>query len=364
MLARTRAWRRGRASLAGHALVLLLAASWRNVPATSLPADDGVLARAAGCTPREWKRIRDTVLADWTLCSDGRLYFAPLAQMAVQTYAKLCQQRRAWSVWVERKRAVNFDRKSLISKGVVHTDVCDGENLHPDGAKLSTSYAKSLISQETTHTTVCNGQKSPILAEKLSTSAPKSLISNEVAHTTVCDPVSQQDRAEKLSTLGPKSLISKETGHTDVSEKAVESVASDAQPGKKTSKRAAKPKSEASAINAAVWHAYAEGYRARYGVEPVRNAAVAGQIAMFVRRVPAEEAPEIARWYCQHRGARYVAGMHPIRLLLYDAEKLRTEWITGRQMTASAARQQDRVAATADAVRQALDIVRSTKGGV
>ena len=93
---------------------------------------------------------------------------------------------------------------------------------------------------------------------------------------------------------------------------------------------------------AAIWDAYRERYFARYGVEPVSNAKVRGQILQFSKRVPVDEAPDIARSYVSSNNARYVASGHSIGCLLQDAEKLRTEAITGRQGTAYDARAQDK----------------------
>lgn len=92
----------------------------------------------------------------------------------------------------------------------------------------------------------------------------------------------------------------------------------------------------------AVWDAYREAYRSRYGEDPVRNAQVNSQIKQFVSRVPAGEAPEIARFYLSHNESYYVKRMHPVGLMLQDAEKLRTEWITGTRMTGGKAKEVER----------------------
>lgn len=84
------------------------------------------------------------------------------------------------------------------------------------------------------------------------------------------------------------------------------------------------------APTAAVWDAYSAAYEKRYGVAPVRNASVNGKLAQFVTRVPVEEAPDIAAHFLGHKGNLYVNAMHPVDLLLRDAEKLRTEWLTNR----------------------------------
>lgn len=82
-----------------------------------------------------------------------------------------------------------------------------------------------------------------------------------------------------------------------------------------------------------VWAAYSEAYRQRYQADPVRNATVNGQMAQLVARLGAAEAPEVARFFLAHRGAFYVKSMHSVGSLLSDCEKLRTEWVTGQQMT-------------------------------
>ncbi|MGB0972283.1 MAG: hypothetical protein ACPGVG_15185 [Mycobacterium sp.] len=97
------------------------------------------------------------------------------------------------------------------------------------------------------------------------------------------------------------------------------------------------------------WTAYAEAYAQRYGATPVRNAKVNGQLAQLVARIPQAEAPDVARWYVAHSGARYVAAGHPVGLLLQDAEALRTEWVTGHRRTTTAAHQADKRQATGDA---------------
>jgi hypothetical protein len=82
-----------------------------------------------------------------------------------------------------------------------------------------------------------------------------------------------------------------------------------------------------------VWEAYAAAYAERYGPQPVRNASVNGQLAMVVAKLGADEAPAVARFFVGHQHGLYVSAMHPVNLLLRDAERLRTEWATGRQVT-------------------------------
>lgn len=97
--------------------------------------------------------------------------------------------------------------------------------------------------------------------------------------------------------------------------------------------RATKPKPDS--VTTKAWASYSEAYSTRYGIEPVRNAMVNGQLAQFVGRVPAEEAPEIAAFYVGHANSLYRSAQHPVNLLLRDAESLRTQWATGRQASAA-----------------------------
>ncbi|MHB1750707.1 MAG: YdaU family protein [Acidithiobacillus sp.] len=95
-------------------------------------------------------------------------------------------------------------------------------------------------------------------------------------------------------------------------------------------------------VTQATWLSYASAYIGRYGVEPVRNAKVNGQLKQLVGRLGAEEAPHVAAWYVAHNGQLYVRGKHPVDLLLRDCEGLRTEWARGQQITDHDARQVDR----------------------
>lgn len=93
----------------------------------------------------------------------------------------------------------------------------------------------------------------------------------------------------------------------------------------------------------AVWQAYTEAYRRRYQVDPTPNATVYGQLAHFVKRVPQSDAPAIAAFYVTHNARRYLEKKHPVGLMLHDAEGLRTEWLSGRTVTETKAREGDRL---------------------
>ena len=81
----------------------------------------------------------------------------------------------------------------------------------------------------------------------------------------------------------------------------------------------------------ATWEAYSQAYQGRYGTEPVRNQKVNSQLANLVKRLGQDESPAVAAFFVNHNGRFYVQGMHQVDLLLRDAEKLRTEWVTRQQ---------------------------------
>jgi hypothetical protein len=92
-----------------------------------------------------------------------------------------------------------------------------------------------------------------------------------------------------------------------------------------------------------IWEAYSFAYRKRYGVEPVSNEKVRSQIKQLCKRLPVTDAPLVAEFFVTHNDAFYVKTMHPVGMLLKDAEKLHTEWSTGKRMLGSQAREVERM---------------------
>lgn len=117
-------------------------------------------------------------------------------------------------------------------------------------------------------------------------------------------------------------------------------IGKDSHEGRDTETKALETSKARSAPNdsKATWEAYSKAYHRRHGVLPTRNARVNSQLAQFLKRIPLEEAPEIAEFYVFHNRAFYVQKSHPVGLMLQDAESLRTEWLTGKQVTATEAR--------------------------
>ncbi|WP_198001582.1 DUF1376 domain-containing protein [Chromobacterium haemolyticum] len=77
--------------------LLLWCASWHQVPASSLPDDDTVLARLAGYgrVVKEWQKVREGALRGWIKCSDGRLYHPVIAEKAAEAWKSKLKQRWA-----------------------------------------------------------------------------------------------------------------------------------------------------------------------------------------------------------------------------------------------------------------------------
>ena len=106
------------------------------------------------------------------------------------------------------------------------------------------------------------------------------------------------------------------------------------------------------------WACYSQAYMERYGVDPIRNARVNGQLSKLVDQLGAEEAPKVAAFYPTHNGGLYVSSGHCVDLLLRDCAKLRTEMMTGRKITRVEAKNAEGM----DAVRQQADRVGKLLG--
>jgi len=120
-------------------------------------------------------------------------------------------------------------------------------------------------------------------------------------------------------------------------------------------KRAEKPKEDGPTT--ATWNSYSAAYERKYGVLPLRNSSVSGQLAQFITRVPLEEAPLIAAFFLTHKGGLYVSAKHPVNLLLRDAEKLRTDWATNQRTDPQ------RVSGETDHHRQQRELHAELSGG-
>lgn len=105
----------------------------------------------------------------------------------------------------------------------------------------------------------------------------------------------------------------------------------------------------------ATWKSYVDAYRKRYGVDPLRNGKVNKQLCQLVDRVGEDAAPGVAEFYVFHNSNFYVKKMHPVGLLLADAEALHTQWLTNEQMTDAKARDIDQRQTTVSAVDAVIE---------
>lgn len=108
-----------------------------------------------------------------------------------------------------------------------------------------------------------------------------------------------------------------------------------------------------------VWSAYCKSFFERYDTEPVRNATINTQVKQFVQRIGRAESPEVIAFYVGHNGQFYVRNMHQIGYALKDAEKLRAEWATNRQITETQARQTERTQSNISAADEAMRILEA-----
>ena len=112
----------------------------------------------------------------------------------------------------------------------------------------------------------------------------------------------------------------------------------------------------------ATWSAYSDAYERRYGAKPVRNAQVNAGIKQFVQRLGYEESPMVAAWFVDFVNEAFVLrNGHAVWVLVKSAEAYRTQWVTGRGITSTRAKQADRMAAAQDTAADAIAMARSRR---
>ena len=120
-----------------------------------------------------------------------------------------------------------------------------------------------------------------------------------------------------------------------------------------------KPDPRSNPDNVKTWEAYARAYRARYGVLPMSNAKVRGQVAQFVKTVGAELAPVLAAYYPSHNKQYFVQRRHDFGALLHDYQQVATDYQIGQQMTGVQAAQTEKTQANRSSHDEALAILRA-----
>lgn len=110
-----------------------------------------------------------------------------------------------------------------------------------------------------------------------------------------------------------------------------------------------------------VWINYAICYQKKYGAWPLWNATVAGLISRFIGRVGADVAPKVAAFYVGLNDAYVLKQGHDIKTLLAGAEKYHTQYMTGRAMTETRARQIDQTQSNYDATSEAMALLEQRR---
>ena len=122
----------------------------------------------------------------------------------------------------------------------------------------------------------------------------------------------------------------------------------------------AKPKNNTpNPANTETWQAYRAAYLQAYGVEPLRNAKVNGQIANFVKLVGEDKAPHIAAFYVSHPNHWYRTKGHDFGTLLANAQALSTDWQRNTRTTSVQTRQQEKTAANMESHKGAIEILKA-----
>jgi uncharacterized protein YdaU (DUF1376 family) len=104
------------------AYVALLFASWRTEDG-GLADDDVKLARMARCSKGEWRRIRPTVMAFWTMCQDG-MFRQKRLEIERQAAREKSQSaaRSAKARWLKDNKTTNADASETHMRNACETD--------------------------------------------------------------------------------------------------------------------------------------------------------------------------------------------------------------------------------------------------
>jgi len=97
-----------------------------------------------------------------------------------------------------------------------------------------------------------------------------------------------------------------------------------------------------------VWDAYRTAYKAKYSVEPVRNAKSNTLCAQLVLRLGGDAAVNVVGFYLTHNKSWYVQNLHSLDYCVKDCEALHTQWLSDHRVSTSEANQTDKRQATMD----------------
>lgn len=115
-------------------------------------------------------------------------------------------------------------------------------------------------------------------------------------------------------------------------------------------------------IREVFWEWFDKAYEQRYHTTIPRNAKTNAQVKQLIQRL-GREAPGVARFYVENvTEPRVLMASHTLDFLLLNAEGYRTQWMNGRAMTNTRARQLDQTQANANAADEAIRMLREREG--
>lgn len=297
------------------AAVLLWSAAWHQVPAGSVPKDERWLARHSGAGPL-WKKVREEALRGFVECADGRLYHRVVCEKVNEAWASKLERREKDEHDKERKRKEREERSRMFEQ-------LQAAGVHPEW-NTNTKELRKLV------TDLSRGQT-----------------------PSVTDQSQGQVRDQSQTGHGDLSRLRQGQGYGQgygdgqgYGQGSLNSTPNPIAPASRSAKPTrpkakGEPKPKPNTATTETWGRYAAAFRTRYGVDPVRNATVNGQLSNLVARL-GKEAPAVAEFFVGSNTAWHVRQGHSIGCLLNQAEKIRTEWATGRAITDEQARQGDR----------------------
>jgi len=89
------------------AAVILWCKCWHQIPASSLPSDERMLAHLAGYgrDMEEWKKVKDVAMRGFVLCSDGRFYHPVIAEKVIEAWNEKQAFQRRKAEFSQRQKA-------------------------------------------------------------------------------------------------------------------------------------------------------------------------------------------------------------------------------------------------------------------
>ncbi len=99
------------------AAILLWCKSWHQVPCSSLPNDDRMLAHLAGYGRdlKAWRKVKDVAMRGFVLCDDGRFYHPVIAEKAIEAAASKAEHVSERKGDQERKRREREERSQMFA---------------------------------------------------------------------------------------------------------------------------------------------------------------------------------------------------------------------------------------------------------